>query len=344
MTGFRSTMIKVVIFALVCIVFFVMLFNTMSNVVAGDRNTWNARFTSASGLRPGDDVRVAGVKVGRVEEVKVVDNDEALVTFQLVQEQKVYDSTRLALRYQNLLGQRYLSLTAGADRGNELSPETELGTTMTDPGFDLTALLNGFKPLFDTLEPGEVNKFAENIVAVLQGQGPAVESLLQSTTTSAKFLADRDKAFTEVLDNLTPVLQNLAERSDDLDATVQQLTQLMAGLSKNRETFAKSIDTLGGLVGTTSSLVKEIRPDLRNDVKELRTTTRILADNRVRLGKNVDGLPSLFGSLAKVTSYYSALNIYFCNFGIEVVGPNGKPLAPMFWIGGQGGPYSEVCK
>jgi virulence factor Mce-like protein len=344
MTGFRSTMIKVTIFALICLLFFVMLFNTMSNVVEGDRNTWKARFTSASGLRPGDDVRVAGVKVGRVESVEVISNDEAQVTFQLVSEQKVYDSTRLALRYQNLLGQRYLSLTAGANRGSELSPDTELGTGMTDPGFDLTALLNGFQPLFDTLQPGEVNKFAENLVAVLQGQGPAVESLLKSTTSTAKFLSERDKAFTEVLDNLTPVLQNLAAHSDDLDATVQQLTALMSGLSKNRETFAQSIDTLGGLVGSTSQLLEEIRPALRTDVKELKTTTRILAENRERLGKDLDGLPDLLGSLAHLTSYYSALNQYLCNMGIMMHAPDGRALGPANWIGGEAGPYSDACQ
>ncbi len=342
MTGFRSTMIKVVIFASICLLFFVMLYNTMSNVVEGDRNTWKARFTSASGLRPGDDVRVAGVKVGRVESVEVIANDQAEVTFQLVDEQKIYDSTRLALRYQNLLGQRYLSLTAGAERGNVLSPTQELGTGMTDPGFDLTALLNGFKPLFDTLQPGEVNKFAENIVAVLQGQGPAVESLLQSTTSTAKFLSERDQAFNQVLDNLTPVLKNLASKSDDLDATVKQLTALMSGLAKERATFANSIDTLSGLIGSTSSLVNEIRPAVRTDVKELKKTTALLAANRDRVGRDLDGLPIIFGSLAQITSYYSALNIYFCNFGIKA---EGLPVdVPTAWIGGESGPYSEVCK
>lgn len=344
MTGFRSTMIKVLVFVAICLLFFVMLYNTMSNVVEGDRNTWKARFTSASGLRPGDDVRVAGVKVGRVESVEVIDNDEAQVTFDLVREQPIFDSTRLALRYQNLLGQRYLSLTAGASRGAELSPGTELGTGMTDPGFDLTALLNGFKPLFDTLQPGEVNKFAENIVAVLQGQGPAIESLLQSTTSTAKFLADRDEAFTDVLDNLTPVLENLASKSDDIDATVQQLTALMSGLAKERATFASSIDTLSGLIGTTSSLVDEIRPAVREDVKQLKITTNILASNRDALGKDIDALPVIFGSLAQAGSYYSALNIYFCNFGIQVSPVEGQQGLPIVWIGGQDGPYSEVCK
>jgi phospholipid/cholesterol/gamma-HCH transport system substrate-binding protein len=330
-------MIKVVIFTLLCVLMFVMLYNTMTNVVEGDRQTWKARFTSVSGLRPGDDVRVAGVKVGRVESVEVIDNNQAQVTFQLQDEQKVYPSTRLALRYQNLLGQRYLSLTAGAERGTPLSADHELGVGMTDPGFDLTALLNGFKPIFDTLQPGEINKFANNIIAVLQGQGPSVASLLKQTAETAKFLADRDQVFTQVLDNLTPVLQNLASKSGEFDATVQQLTQLMSGLSAQRETFASSIDTLGSLVGTTSSLLQEIRPSVKYDVHQLRITAGILAKNRQRVGNAVDALPVVFGGLARAGSYYSALNIYFCNFAVDA------GLGPI-WIGGSGGPYSEVCR
>jgi hypothetical protein len=49
MTGFRSTMIKFVIFGLISLILFVMLYNTMTNVVDGDTRTWKARFSSVSG-------------------------------------------------------------------------------------------------------------------------------------------------------------------------------------------------------------------------------------------------------------------------------------------------------
>jgi phospholipid/cholesterol/gamma-HCH transport system substrate-binding protein len=337
MTGFRITMTKFVVFALISAILFVMLWNTMTNKVDGETNTWTARFTSVSGLRSGDDVRVAGVKVGRVDEVEVIDNDEAQVTFQLQKEQKVYESTRLALRYQNLLGQRYLSLTAGKDRGTPLSPGDELPTSMTSPGFDLTVLLNGFEPLFDVLEPSQVNKMASNIIAVLQGEGGTVEQLLQQTAETAEFLSGRDEVFTQVLKNLTPVLENLEGQSDDLDAGVKQLTALMKGLSDNRQVFASSIDNLGELVSTTSGLLDDIRPGVKYDVHRLRQTAAVLAANRGRIGTAVDALPEVFGGLARATSYYSALNIYFCNIGVVAAGQT-------VWIGGSGGPYSEVCQ
>jgi len=314
-----------------------MLYNTMTNVVDGDTRTWKARFTSVSGLRDGDDVRVAGVKVGRVEEVKVIDNDEAQVTFILQKDQKVYDSTRLALRYQNLLGQRYLSLTAGADRAEELSPGNEIPKAMTSPGFDLTALLNGFEPLFNVLEPDQVNKMASNIIAVLQGEGGTVESLLKQTGDAAEYLSSRDQVFTQVLQNLTPVLENLSDQSGNFDSTVDQLAELMSGLARQRKVFAGSIDHIGQLVESTAGLLDDIRPGLKYDVAQLRITASVLAKNRVRLGNALDGLPEIFGGLARATSYYSTLNIYFCNLGFEVLGR-------MVWLGSDGGPYSEVCR
>ena len=337
MTGFRSTMIKFVVFTLISLLLFLMLYNTMTNVVDGDTRTWKARFTSVSGLRDGDDVRVAGVKVGRVEGVKVIDNDEAEVTFILQKEQKIYGSTRLALRYQNLLGQRYLSLTAGANRAKEMSPGDEIPKSMTSPGFDLTALLNGFEPLFNVLQPDQVNKMASNIIAVLQGEGGTVESLLQQTADAADYLASRDAVFTQVLQNLTPVLENLSSQSGNFDATVDQLGALMSGLASQRATFAGSIDNLGALVESTLGLLDDIRPDLKYDVSRLRTTAAILAQNRARLGKALDGLPEIFGGLARATSYYSTLNIYFCNLGFVVGGQT-------VFLGGGSGPYSEVCR
>lgn len=330
-------MVKFLIFTMISLLLFLMLYNTMTNVVDGDTRTWKARFTSVSGLRDGDDVRVAGVKVGRVEEVKVIDNDEAEVTFILQEEQKIYGSTRLALRYQNLLGQRYLSLTAGANRDKELSPDDEIPKAMTNPGFDLTALLNGFEPLFNVLQPDQVNKMASNIIAVLQGEGGTIESLLQQTAKAADYLASRDAVFTQVLQNLTPVLENLSDQSGNFDATVDQLGALMSGLASQRATFAGSIDNLGALVESTAGLLDDIRPGLKYDVSRLRSTALVLARNRARLGNAVDGLPEIFGGLARATSNYSSLGTYFCNLGFVVRGRT-------VFFGGPGGPYSEVCR
>lgn len=341
--GARATLVKFTVFALVAVLLFVGLFRLMSNDVGGDTRTWTAEFTVVSGLRAGDDVRVAGVKVGRVDDIRVGRAGPggaapvAEVRFRMRADQAVYAGTTLTLRYQNLLGQRYLALGVGADRGARLEPGTTIPARATSAGFDLTALLNGFQPLFNALQPSEVNKLATNIVQVLQGESGTVEQLLRRTASATTYLSSKDAVFARVLKNLTPVLEDLDERSGQFDATVVQLRQLMTGLARERGTFGRSIDSLGGLLDSTSSLLAELRPDIRRDVRSLRRTARLLSREQVRLAQTVDTLPVLLGTFARAMSYGNYLNVYLCNLGLDVVGPT-------VWIGGNGGPRSEACR
>lgn len=338
MTGLKSTLVKFSVFALVAVVLFVGLFRMMTNTVGGDTREWTAEFTAVSGLREGDDVRVAGVKVGRVEKVRLGDENQAMVTFSLREDQEVYAATEVALRYQNLLGQRYLALTAPAeDRGDVLDPDDVIGPDRTSPGFDLTVLLNGFEPLFRILEPAEINELASNIVAVLQGESGTVESLLQNTAEATSYLAGKDEVFGQVLANLTPVLQNLEEQSDNFDATVVQLRDLLTGLAAERETFANSIDNLGSLVDSTSALLTDIRAPLARDVASLQSTAALLAREQDRVARTVESLPLLLGGYGRSMSYGAYLNIYICNLGVEVLGAT-------VWVPGPAGPYSEACQ
>lgn len=335
--GLRGAAVKLGILSLVSVLLFVGLFRMMTNDSGGETREWSARFAAVSGLRVGDDVRVAGVKVGRVRAVEVVDNDEARVRFTLPEDQEVYEGSRLTLRYQNLLGQRYLALTAVKQRGEEVRPGTELPQRMTDPGFDLTALLNGFEPLFSAIEPAEVNELATSIVAVLQGESGTVESLLQQTADATSYLSSKDEVFGEVLTNLVPVLENLDEQSGAIDSTVVQLRRLMTGLASERQTFASSIDNLGRLVESTTTLLQDTRPAWRRDLAALRETTRMLAGAQEKLARVIATLPLAAGAFARTMSYGARLNVYLCNLGLEAA-------AQDVWVNGSGGPYSEVCR
>lgn len=339
MTGLRSTAVKFTVFCAVAIALFVGLLKMMGNQTNGETREWTARFEVVSGLRAGDDVRVAGVKVGRVEAVEVVDNDQARVRFTLQTDQVVYDTTQVSLRYQNLLGQRYLSLTVppGSARGDVQNPGEEIPMTRTSPGFDLTTLLNGFEPLFAVLEPAEVNELAGTLVGVLQGESGTVESLLRRTSEATTYLASRDQLFGQVLDNLVPVLENLDDQSTQFDATVVQLRRLMTGLAGERETFADSIDHLGGLVESTSELLGDIREPFARAIRGLRDVSKVLADNSADLADALSTAPVLVGGFARSMSYGAYLNVYLCNLAFDVVGED-------IFLGGAGGPYSEACR
>ena len=333
--GMGWVIVRFVAFVVAAALVLLVLANTMANQVSGGTQRYLADFTNASGLRPGDDVRAAGVKVGRVQKIEL-HRGSARVEFDLTRKQPIFTDTRLSVRYQNLLGQRYLAMLPGPSGTDQLRAGSVVPLDRTDPGFDITTLLNGFEPLFATLEPEQVNQLSASIVAVLQGQGGTVESLLQETASLTNHLADRDEVLGKVLDNLTPVLQSLAARGDDLEQTVKDLRALMTALAKERKSIGGSIDGVSELSEAMSDLVAEARPPLKRDVKAFREFGRISVREMDRINALFANLPIASAAFARPMSHGSWLNMYICTMGVDV--GNGEiPVPPP-------GRHSEVCR
>lgn len=338
MTGLRQIALKFVAFAVVSGLLGILLINTMQNGVGGDTQTYKAEFTDVNGLRKGDDVKAAGVRVGQVKDIEATD-DGAEITIAVLKDQPLLDNTKLVMRYQNLLGQRYIGLVQPATRGKELPDEAKIPIARTDPGFDLTELLNGFKPLFKVLQPGDVNTLASSLVKVLQGEGGNIEQLLGQTAQLTNFLADRDGVIGEVMTNLKPVLENLSGQDAQITNTIRELKLLMTGLAADRKSIGASIDGVSRLVGVTSSLFKEVKVPLVNATDRLVTVADMFARSRNLLVKTIPAFGTIFESLGRATSYENALNVYVCTLTII---PGDLNLATGF--GGTGGPWREVCR
>ena len=336
MRGMRVATAMFVAFGVAAMLALAVLANTMTNQVSGGTSGYTADFTNASGLRPGDDVRAAGVKVGRVQGVTLHDG-LARVSFDLSKKQPIYSDTQLSVRYQNLLGQRYLAMLPGPESSNRLAAAAHVPVDRTDPGFDLTALLNGFEPLFVALDPEQVNQLSTSIVAVMQGQGGTIESLLTETATLTNHLADKDAVIGEVLDNLVPVLTDLSDRGDQLDQTVGDLQAMMKALAKERTSIGESIDGVSELSDATADLVAEARPPLKHDVHSLREFGRISVKELTRITSLFETLPSATEAFARPMSHGTWLNMYICNMGVDI--GNGDVN-----VGPRNGAYSKACK
>ncbi|WP_188113461.1 MCE family protein [Nocardioides humilatus] len=331
--------IKVIAFFTLSAVLLLLLANTMADRVDGETREFHAEFADVSGLRTGDDVRVAGVQVGKITSIEV-DQDKgsiAMVGFTLQEDQPLLDNTDLVMRYQNLLGQRYLSLVQPARRGAELEAGATVPMERTSPGFDLTALLNGFRPLFDVLEPDDVNKLSTSVIKVLQGEGGTVADLLDQTGQLTNFLADRDQLFGAVFDNLTPVLVDLAGQGDELRGTIRQLTTFMSGLAKNRKVLGQTIDDIAHVIDTSEVFLRNVRAPLAADVRKAADLLRMFAAEEPRFADSIDGFSTLMNSLSRVFSYRDGLTFYFCDLDLDL---GALTVATSSLPGG----YSEVCR
>jgi phospholipid/cholesterol/gamma-HCH transport system substrate-binding protein len=335
--GFRWIVVKFAAFVLVSALLAVVLVNTMLHGVSGDTRGYHADFIDVAGLRVGDDVRVAGVRVGRVRSIEV-GHGGAEVGFEMAADQPLLATTKIVMRYQNLLGQRYLALVQGAERGPRLPAGATVPVSRTSPGFDLTALLNGFRPLFETLRPADVNALATSLVKVLQGEGGTVESLLEQTGRLTNTLADRDRVFGEVLDNLTPVLTDLAGRGSELRDTVRELEGLMTGLARDRKSIGASLDGMSQLIGSTADLLQQARVPTVRAVKRFLAVMNLFLASKPQFVAAIGSFGETLAALGRASSYENAVNIYLCSTIVEFGGAKAN-------LNGSGnGPWSEVCR
>ncbi|HEX4703806.1 MAG TPA: MCE family protein, partial [Pseudonocardiaceae bacterium] len=203
MRGLLAPLIKISVFTVVTVLLTGVLALTIANVQLGPTDGYNALFTDATGLNTGDDIRISGVKVGTVTSIQVVDHNDAQVGFQVDASRRLPASVTATIKYRNLVGQRYIALgTDVGDLNATLAPGGTIPLSRTAPALNLTALFNGFKPLFQALNPADVNKLAYEIIQVLQGEGGTVDDLLAHTASLTSTVAAKDKVIGRTVDNL----------------------------------------------------------------------------------------------------------------------------------------------
>jgi phospholipid/cholesterol/gamma-HCH transport system substrate-binding protein len=321
-----APLIKFSVFALVTIAATALLAATIVNMSFTSRDTYHAVFSDVTGLETGDDIRVAGVRVGQVEGIRIKDRTLAEVTFTVAADRPLLTSTHAVVRYRNLVGQRYVALTEGTGDGTRLRPGGTIPLSRTQPALDLNALLNGFKPLFAALSPNDVNQLATEIIATLQGEGSTVNSLLAHTASLTTTLADRDQLIGSVIDNLNTVLGTLDKRGARFSGLLTQLRRVISGLSADRGPIGDSLVNIGALTQATSGLLTDARPALKDDIAGLSGLTGTLNKNQNTVEGVLKRLPNKLGELTGTASYGSWFNFYLCDFDGRIVLPKTKQV------------------
>lgn len=328
--------IKLGVFTSASVLVLVVMWNTLGNSLSGPTTTVTAMFTDASGLRSGDSVRIAGVQVGRVESVEL-DGTRARVTMRLEEDYELLSNTRLLIRYENLLGRRFVSVREGKGEGEPIHDDDVIPVSRTEPAFDITMLMNGFQPLFDLLSDDDINQLSDTIIKVLQGEGATVEDLLTQAGRVTSNIADHDQAIGKVITNLSAVLGHLERHDSQFADLVGQLSSLVTGLNRNQSAITGAIDSVDSLTTAVDSLVRDTRPAVRATMGKAHGVLAMYARERDLLDDLLADLPEFFASPARVTQHGSWITLYPC----EVLT---QPLLPVDVFGVAGHQHSEVCR
>lgn len=320
--AFRATVIKLSTFVVVMLLVMTGLVLVFSRYQPGSTDRYSAIFTSASAMKPGSDVQIAGVTVGTVNGIGLTRDNTAEVDFTVNSDFRLPSSVRALIRYQNLTGDRYLELAPGnGEPGKYLTAGSQIPVKQTEPALDLDSLLGGFKPLFRTMSGEQVNELSTALVAVFQGQGPALEQLLAATDSFTNTLADRDKLIGSVIDNLNQTLGILQADHRGLDESVDRLQQLISGLSGDRDVIGQFLTRTATASNDMADLLQVTRPDIKSALTSLGQTSEEALKAEPFIRNLLAELPGDFKTLSNLGSYGAWLQIYFCRIRLLLPGP-----------------------
>ncbi|HEV7853242.1 MAG TPA: MCE family protein, partial [Mycobacterium sp.] len=185
----NRTLLNVSIFTVAMLLVAAMLVVVFGEFRFASESKYHATFTDAARLKAGQDVRISGVPVGTVGSLKLNPDNTVDVAFQLDKKYQLYTSTRAVVRYENLVGDRYLEITAGPGELRKIAPGSTIPKENTAPALDLDALLGGLRPVLKGLDGGKINEVSSAVMELLQGQGGALSNLLSTTSAFTQNLA-----------------------------------------------------------------------------------------------------------------------------------------------------------
>ncbi|MGH3956224.1 MAG: MlaD family protein [Mycobacterium sp.] len=327
---FRGPLIALVVFMTVAMTLGWLVYATLRRDVSGSTTAYSAVFTDVYGLRDGDDVRMAGVRVGRVEKIELVDNEQARVDFVVQNDQKLYGNTVASVTYQNIVGQRYLGLSLGkSGDANVLRAGATIPVERTDPSFDVTTLLNGYEPLFSTLSPEQADNLTKGVIESLQGDNASIVTLVNQTSVLTKTFAGRDQALGNVITSLNAVTGNLAQQNDGLDTMLTQTRQMVSDLDRRRPELVSSVGSLAQTTRRLSKITDEVYPSLNELITRQPGFGQHVVSIEPQYAFLGDNLPIVLKGLSRFYSEGAFINVYMCDLNLTGFFPGLNDVIPI---------------
>lgn len=322
----RRELVRLTIFLVLSAVIAVWLGAVMGETRPGDRTAYHATFDDVSGLMPGDQVRVAGVTVGKVDAVRVRDDASVQVTFHVRDQITLDTATQAAIKYRNLIGDRILELSKPEKPAGALAAGGTIPVANTSAALDLDTLLNGFKPLFAGLNASQVNELSGQLVRVLQGQGRAVEDLVGTIASVTSTIGEREELVGHVIGNLNQVLGTVDERRGTVGEIIDELSALVVGLEKQDGQILDAAARINEMSGRTGDLLRDARADLHTDLTQLGVAARGLNENADTLEQILQKLSGHYRMMQNSASYGDFFNFFLCGVRIQLSGRDGAPV------------------
>ena len=222
--------------------------------------------------------------------------------------------------------------------------ELAAGSTLQQPSqdsFDVTRLLAGFQPVFETLKPEQVNALSQGLVDAFQGNSVSLTTTIDQVAKLANDMANRDQVLGAIITNLSVVMRDLSAQGTQVGTVITSLGKVIENLNSNSAAFGKSVSQIGRTAAGFADVLGSSRADLEAAADHAKAATGTLIRNGAKLDRMAYDAPIFLGHFPMVLGQGNYLNIYVCDLDIAI----GDVLLPPGLINKIGGSkHSEVCR
>lgn len=317
---------RLAVFFTVCSLGLFALVTVFAQLRFENTHTYKAEFSNVSGLKVGNFVRIAGVEVGKVSGIALKDDAKVIVDFTADDSVVLTEGTKSVIRYDNLIGGRFIALQEGPGSSRRLNPGATIPLDRTAPALDLDALIGGFRPLFRALNPEQVNALSGELIRAFQGEGGTIGSFLTQAGALTSTLADRDVLIGHVISNLNVVLGSLSGQSDKFATAVDTLAALVHTLAERKVDISTGLAYADHAGASIADLLQRGRPPLHETVAQTDRTAGLVAADHDYFDDLLNTLPDAYQALARQGLYGDFFSFYLCDMLFKVNGKGGQPV------------------
>lgn len=289
----RLRVLRLTAFVLVTVLLTAWIGRNITGAEHGARYELTATFDDVAGMYDGDDVKLAGLTVGQVSDITVIDG-RARVRFAVDESVSLPDDSTVTVRWRNLIGQRFLGLEPGSSE-----EMLEDGDTMANAEnvVDLGRLVNQLVPLTRAVSPDQVNEILTTLLEAFDGNDATFDELLADFDGVLGVLAQRDETISQLLRDYDTITTAVASRDAQIGQMVDNLVAISATFAANDDLLDQALTELATLSTGLDGLLDRSATDLGLTLDHLAVLTGTAADHVDDLEAALVGLPDMFQTL-----------------------------------------------
>lgn len=274
----------------------------------GGGTTYTAYFSESAGLVPGNEVRVAGVKVGQVTGVDLARN-QVRVDFQ-VRDTWIGDASTVSIQIKTLLGEKYLAVDA--EGGGVQNPRQAIPKSRTLSPFDITDAVNQLATTVDNIDTSQLARSFEVIANTLRNSPRPMRDTLSGLQALSRTISSRDSELSRLLSNTSQVSATLAQRDAQFQSLLSDGNLLLAELQNRRDAVAGLLTGTQELAAQLSGLVADNQATLTPALTDLAKVTSILSANQANLNRGLADLAPFVRLFTNTVGNGRWFDGYFC--------------------------------